>query len=152
MACAFCRWRLPGASYFDDVAVQNPSWSWELLRFYQHRWKHHCMERQGVRFYQIIHWTHLVVQDLSHEKSIRGGSCWITAAAFMPLTRKLCTTDFSRAVKIYDCPSFHPVGSIQDIPYAPLCLTCWKTSKRRDVDFVCMGDVAGNARTLEKLP
>lgn len=81
-------------------------------------------------------------------KKVRQGNGWITCSAFLPHSKKLAVADFSRCVKIYECPNFYLNGHIQDLPYAPLCMTAWKLQKHQDTEFVCLGDIAGNVFPL----
>lgn len=83
------------------------------------------------------------MQDLSHIRTIRDGHAWPTETIFLPLTHKLGVASFARSLKIYDGHSCDLVGSIQDLPYAPLTADAWVPPKRKDVEFVAFGDVVG---------
>lgn len=64
--------------------------------------------------------------------------------AFLPSIGGFYVTDFGRAIRMFAMPGLYPNGSIESLPYVPLCIVAWTPSKRRSIDYVAIGDTAGN--------
>lgn len=79
---------------------------------------------------------------------MRNGSAWPTEIIYLPLTHNIGVGSFSRNLNIYDGHSYDLVGSIQDLPYAPLTVDVWIPPKRKDVEFVAFGDVTGQVNLI----
>eukprot|EP00210_Caulerpa_lentillifera_P000727 g704.t1 len=94
----------------------------------------------------ILAWT---AKDLGLWKAIRQRCSWITCSAFLPVTKAIAVADFSRCVWIYDSQNLYSIGNIHDLPYTALCMTSWKVTEQRDVEYLCLGDLLGNVMLYE---